>query len=140
MKAVYYQGSGRFTVGRGEVGPPGNGEVRLDVAYCGLCGTDLPIAPGYMHQRVRPPQVIGHEMAGTVAKVGTRVQNLGPGDDVVVFEVSSAADYVPGSVLPFEEPELEAEGPCAFFRRYLAATGWGAAVGSKDLDPRVLTI
>jgi len=92
VKAVYYQGSGRFTVGRGEVRPPGKGEVRLDVAYCGLCGTDLHIAHGSMDHRVRPPQVIGHEMAATVAEVGTGVQNIGPGDKVVVRPLDSRGE------------------------------------------------
>ncbi len=94
MKAVYYQGSGRFTVGRGEIRPPGEGEVRLAVAYCGLCGTDLHIAHGSMDHRVRPPQVIGHEMAGTVAEVGTGVMGLGPGDKVVVRPLDSRGQTV----------------------------------------------
>jgi 2-dehydro-3-deoxygluconokinase len=34
MKAVYYEGSGRFTLGECEVRPPQPGEVRLAVAYC----------------------------------------------------------------------------------------------------------
>jgi (R,R)-butanediol dehydrogenase/meso-butanediol dehydrogenase/diacetyl reductase len=89
VKAVYYQGSGRFTVGRGEILPPGEGEVRLEVAYCGLCGTDLHIAHGSMDHRVRPPQVIGHEMAGTVAEVGTGVTGLRLGDKVVVRPLDS---------------------------------------------------
>ena len=72
MTAVYYQGSGRFTVGRGEVRRPADGEVRLDVAYCGLCGTDLHIARGSMDNRVKPPQVIGHEMSGTVAEIAAQ--------------------------------------------------------------------
>ena len=33
---------------------------------------------------VRPPQVIGHEMSGTVAEVGERSRGLPPGDEVVV--------------------------------------------------------
>jgi len=89
VKAVYYQGSGTFTVGRGEILPPGQGEVRLEVAYCGLCGTDLHIAHGSMDHRVRPPQVIGHEMAGTVAETGTGVTGLRPGDKVVVRPLDS---------------------------------------------------
>jgi len=58
--------------------------VRLDVAYCGLCGTDLHIAHGAMDARVHPPQVIGHEMSGTVAEVGERVAGFRIGDAVVV--------------------------------------------------------
>jgi threonine dehydrogenase-like Zn-dependent dehydrogenase len=73
MNAVYYHGGGSFTVGAASIQEPGPGEVRLDVAYCGVCGTDLHIAHGAMDARVHPPQVIGHEMSGTVAEVGERV-------------------------------------------------------------------
>ncbi len=84
MTAVYYEGSGRFRVGESEAQPPRAGEVRLDVAFCGVCGTDLHIARGHMDQRVRPPQVIGHEMSGRVAELGAGVEGLSIGDPVVV--------------------------------------------------------
>jgi len=92
VKAVYYQGSGHFTVGRGEMRRPGAGEVRLDVAYCGLCGTDLHIARGAMDGRVQPPQVIGHEMSGTIAEVGEGVADFVPGDKVVVRPLDSRGE------------------------------------------------
>lgn len=41
------------------------GHVLVDVAYTGLCGTDLHICAGE-HPRARPGLVIGHEIAGTV--------------------------------------------------------------------------
>jgi threonine dehydrogenase-like Zn-dependent dehydrogenase len=63
---------------------PGPGEVRLDVAYCGICGTDLHIAHGGMDHRVRLPQVIGHEMSGTVAALGPGVTGVAVGQPVVV--------------------------------------------------------
>ena len=84
MVAITYQGRGIFTVGRSAAVPPGPGQVRLEVAYCGVCGTDLHIAHGAMDARIAPPQVIGHEMSGTVAEVGAGVEGLRPGDAVVV--------------------------------------------------------
>jgi (R,R)-butanediol dehydrogenase / meso-butanediol dehydrogenase / diacetyl reductase len=81
---VYYEGGGRFSVGDCVARPPDGGEVRLDVAYCGVCGTDLHIAHGAMDARIRPPQVIGHEMAGRVAEVGAGVTGVRVGDAVVV--------------------------------------------------------
>jgi (R,R)-butanediol dehydrogenase / meso-butanediol dehydrogenase / diacetyl reductase len=60
VKAVYYEGNGSFALGDPEPVAPAAGEVRLDVAYCGICGTDLHIAHGAMDHRVRTPQVIGH--------------------------------------------------------------------------------
>ena len=77
MKAVYYEGNGasRLETPRRVTAA---GEVRLDVAYCGICGTDLHIAHGAMDHRVTPPQVIGHEMSGTVAEVGAGVEGSRP--------------------------------------------------------------
>ena len=70
--------------------------MRVDVAYCGVCGTDLHIAHGAMDGRVRPPQIIGHEMSGTVAEVGAGVEGFLPGDPIVVrpldTRVESPAD------------------------------------------------
>jgi 2-desacetyl-2-hydroxyethyl bacteriochlorophyllide A dehydrogenase len=84
MNAVYYEGDGRFSVRPCEVLEPGDGEVRLRVAYAGVCGTDLHIAHGAMDGRVRAPQVIGHEMSGLVDAVGPGVDGLAIGDPVVV--------------------------------------------------------
>lgn len=64
--------------------PPGPGEVRLDVAYCGICGTDMHIFLGHMDQRVSQPLVIGHEVSATVAEVGEGVTEFSAGDRVAV--------------------------------------------------------
>jgi len=40
-----------------------DGQVVVDVAYCGLCGTDLHICAGE-HPRARPGTVLGHELSG----------------------------------------------------------------------------
>jgi (R,R)-butanediol dehydrogenase / meso-butanediol dehydrogenase / diacetyl reductase len=92
MSAAYYEGSGVFSVRAGHVRPPAAGEVRLEVAYCGVCGTDLHIAHGAMDARVRPPQVIGHEMSGTVAEVGAGVEGFQLGDEVVVRPLDSRGE------------------------------------------------
>jgi (R,R)-butanediol dehydrogenase / meso-butanediol dehydrogenase / diacetyl reductase len=84
VSAVYYEGGGSFAVGDCRKQPPGACEVRLEVAYCGLCGTDLHIAHGAMDARIPTPMVIGHEMSGTVAEVGDGVDAILPGDRVVV--------------------------------------------------------
>jgi 2-desacetyl-2-hydroxyethyl bacteriochlorophyllide A dehydrogenase len=84
VSAVYYEGNGRFAVGGCVPVPPAHGEVRLAVAYCGICGTDVHIAHGAMDHRVHAPQVIGHEMSGTVAELGPGVDGFHVGDRVVV--------------------------------------------------------
>lgn len=92
MKAVYYEGNGSFALHDAEPLPPAPGEVRLAVAYCGICGTDLHIAHGAMDHRVRVPQVIGHEMSGTVAELGPGVEGFAVGDAVVVRPLDSRGE------------------------------------------------
>jgi (R,R)-butanediol dehydrogenase/meso-butanediol dehydrogenase/diacetyl reductase len=90
--AVFYEGDRTFRVGAGEAVTPGSGEVRLDVAFCGICGTDVHIAHGAMDHRVRIPQVIGHEMSGTVAELGEGVDGFAVGDAVVVRPLDSRGE------------------------------------------------
>lgn len=93
MKAAYYSGNKTMTV-RHDVAPvaPGPGEVRLDVAFCGICGTDSHIYHGAMDQRVAIPQVIGHEASAIVAEVGPGVTGFAPGDAVVVRPLDNRAE------------------------------------------------
>jgi len=84
MKAVNYMGNRTFSVRPSEIIHPGVGEVRLNVAYCGVCGTDLHIFHGNMDKRVQIPQIIGHEVSAEVAEIGEGVTNVAVGDKVSV--------------------------------------------------------
>ena len=85
MLAALYAGNQTFLLEERQARPPGPGEVRLDVAYVGICGTDLHIKHGAMDARVTIPAVIGHEMSGTVAAAGEGVSRWSPGDQVTVM-------------------------------------------------------
>jgi L-iditol 2-dehydrogenase len=65
---------------------PGPGEVLLRVDAATICGTDLKI---YQHGKsnVRPPQVLGHEFAGTIAELGDGVEGWAIGETVAVDPV-----------------------------------------------------
>lgn len=56
-------------------------EVKIEVAYSGICGTDLEILKGTWPCSV--PVVLGHEFSGTVAEVGSEVKSIAAGDRVV---------------------------------------------------------
>ena len=71
------------------------GAVKLKVAWCGICGTDLheylegPIfipAPGQPHplSHEEPPVTMGHEFSGTVEAIGEGVTDIAVGDNAVV--------------------------------------------------------
>src|SRR5580692_3309524 len=82
MRAGVYRGKGRVVVESVPVPEIGEGEVLFRVAACGICGTDIKkIEHGY----VAPPQILGHELAGTVVKVGAGVKKFKAGDRVVSF-------------------------------------------------------
>lgn len=85
MRAAQYVGDRTVRTGPAEPIEPGPGEVQIEVAYTGLCGTDLHIVHGNMDARVERPLVFGHEMSGTVAAVGPDVTSVSPGDRVTVM-------------------------------------------------------
>jgi len=87
--AATYVGDRKLTVVEREPRSPGEGEVVIDVAYTGICGTDLHILHGAMDQRVTMPAVLGHEMAGTIASVGEGVEGWSIGDHVTVMPLAS---------------------------------------------------
>lgn len=84
MNAAQYIGNKQFQLVAGSKVNPGPDEVVLKVAYVGICGTDMHIYHGVMDQRVAPPQVIGHEMSGTIEAMGADVEGFVLGDSVVV--------------------------------------------------------
>lgn len=72
---------------------PGRDEVLVDIKAAGLCHSDLSVING---DRPRPlPMAIGHEAAGVVAEVGPGVEDLAPGDHVVMIFVPSCGHCVP---------------------------------------------
>jgi Zn-dependent alcohol dehydrogenase len=65
-----------------EIDEPRAGQVRVRVAHCGLCHSDLSLADGSFPAPT--PIVLGHEAAGVVDAVGPNVEGLEPGDHVVL--------------------------------------------------------
>lgn len=89
MRTLAYLGDGDVAVVDAEPQPPGPGEVRIAVAYTGLCGTDLHIVHGNMDARVTAPLVFGHEMSGRIESVGEGVGDWAPGEPVTVMPLKA---------------------------------------------------
>jgi (R,R)-butanediol dehydrogenase / meso-butanediol dehydrogenase / diacetyl reductase len=88
MLAANYVGARTITVEEREPAELGPGEVRLAVAYVGICGTDLHVFHGDMDGRVTKPATIGHEMSGTIVELGAGVQGWSVGDPVTVMPLA----------------------------------------------------
>jgi L-iditol 2-dehydrogenase len=82
MRAGVYRGKGRVLVESVPIPEIRDGEVLFRVAACGICGTDI---KKIHHGFVQPPQILGHELAGTVVNVGRGVTKFKAGDRVVSF-------------------------------------------------------
>jgi (R,R)-butanediol dehydrogenase/meso-butanediol dehydrogenase/diacetyl reductase len=73
----------------------GPNDVRVKIAYCGICGSDIheyldgpifPPLPGQKnpHTGVELPVTLGHEMSGIVGEVGSNVTNIRPGQKCTI--------------------------------------------------------
>jgi propanol-preferring alcohol dehydrogenase len=62
---------------------PGEDELVLRVAACGICRTDLHVVEGELPVR-RSPLIPGHQIVGRVAALGSRVEGFAIGDRVGV--------------------------------------------------------
>lgn len=91
-KAAVYRGDKTFSVENKPIPPLGDDEVQIDVAYCGICGTDLHIYLGHMDQRVGFERTVGHEMSGVIAAVGKDVKGLSEGQHIVVRPLDHCGD------------------------------------------------
>jgi (R,R)-butanediol dehydrogenase/meso-butanediol dehydrogenase/diacetyl reductase len=84
MRAAFYEGQEKIRIGDCAPVAPGAGQVQIQVSHCGICGTDLHVFHGKMDHRVTFPQVIGHEMSGTITAAGAGVTGWAAGDRVTV--------------------------------------------------------
>src|SRR5258708_36381570 len=82
MHAGVYREKGIVRVEEVPVPEVAEGEVLIKVAACGVCGTDI---KKIFHAYVAPPQILGHELAGTVVAVGRGVTRWKLGDRVMSF-------------------------------------------------------
>ena len=82
MRAGVYREKGIVRVEEVPVPEVGDGEVLIKVAACGICGTDI---KKIFHRYVEPPQILGHELAGTVVAVGRGITKWKLADRVMSF-------------------------------------------------------
>ena len=132
MQAVQVEAPGQARMVEVETPVPGPGEVLIEVAAAGICGTDLHIFHGEYESTY--PIIPGHEFSGTVAAVGQGVQRYRPGDRVTA-DPNVPCNRCPACQrnAPNQCHDLGAIGvtqPGAFARYVLAPEGNVFAIGS----------
>jgi L-iditol 2-dehydrogenase len=89
MRALvkWEKGPGHVALGDMPEPPCTGNQVKIEVAYCGVCGTDLHV----LHDTFRnfPPVILGHEFSGEVVETGKDVTRVKRGDKVTVLPASA---------------------------------------------------
>ncbi len=83
MKAIVKTrvGEGQLELKEWPEPSPAVDELKLRIAYAGICGTDIHIIKD--EWPCKPPVVLGHEFCGTVVEIGQGIRNFKLGDRVV---------------------------------------------------------
>lgn len=84
MKAALFSGPGDLKVIEVDQPTPNESEILIRVRTCATCGTDAKIF-NHGHPRLKPPQIIGHEIAGEIIAIGSKVAGFAIGDRVQVI-------------------------------------------------------
>jgi len=94
MKAAVNKEGGLEVIDVPEPPEPGPDQVKVKIAYCGICGSELhSLDPEYTSRPpqfkappggMKGPRIGGHEASGTVVAVGSNVQDIKVGDRVAM--------------------------------------------------------
>ena len=84
MRAARLHAPGDLRVEDVPVPVAGPGELTIRVRSCATCGTDAKIFH-HGHHHISLPRVLGHEIAGEVAEVGSGIHDWSAGDRVQVI-------------------------------------------------------
>jgi (R,R)-butanediol dehydrogenase/meso-butanediol dehydrogenase/diacetyl reductase len=131
------------------------GSVAIDVAYCGICGSDLheyvdgPIfvpTCGRPHptSKEEAPITLGHEMSGVVAEVGAGVDHVQVGDRVVIepYIIDPKVDTGPANDAYHLSKGMGFIGLCGrgggLSERVVVEKRWVHPVGDVPLDEAAL--
>ena len=92
MQAGYYLGKRQIEIRACVPRDPASDEVQIRMSHCGICGSDLHVYLGDLDHRIQMPEVIGHEGAGAIAKLGANVTGFREGERVAVMPIVSCGE------------------------------------------------
>jgi S-(hydroxymethyl)glutathione dehydrogenase/alcohol dehydrogenase len=78
------------------------GQVLVEIAYSGVCHTQVLECRGYRGEDRFLPHCLGHEGSGTVLEIGPGVAKVKPGDKAILSWIKGSGGDVPGTVYQWE--------------------------------------
>ncbi len=92
------------------------GQVLVEIAYSGACGTQVMEAAGYKGEDKWLPHCLGHEGTGTVLDAGPSVTKVRVGDKVVMSWLKGAGIEAGGCTYDWDSKKVNAGGVTTFQR------------------------
>ncbi len=92
------------------------GQVLVEIAFSGVCHTQLSEVRGHRGQDNFLPHCLGHEASGTVRELGAGVTKVADGDRVVLSWIKGSGANVPGTVYGWDGRKVNAGGVTTFMR------------------------
>lgn len=83
MKAAIFEGIEKIVIKDVPIPKMDDNSVLVRVKACAVCGSDIRIFH-HGNTRVKPPQILGHEISGEIVEVGKNVSKFKPGDRVAM--------------------------------------------------------
>lgn len=99
-----------------ETPPLKPGQVLVEIAYSGACGTQVAEWRGMKGEDRYLPHCIGHEGSGTVVEVGAAITKVKRGDKVVLSWIRGTGVESGGAVYKWNEKTVNAGGVTTFQR------------------------
>lgn len=97
------------------------GQVLVEIAFSGVCGTQLGEVRGTRGPDAYLPHCLGHEAGGSVVDVGPAVTKVRIGDRVILSWMKGAGRDVPGSTYRWNGRTVNAGGVTTFSRHAVVA-------------------
>ena len=92
------------------------GQVLVDIAYSGVCRSQLLEVRGKRGEDRFLPHTLGHEGSGTVLEVGAGVNKVKQGDRVVLSWIKGSGADVPSTVYQSSEGQINSGAISTFMR------------------------
>lgn len=97
-----------------------SGQVLVEVAYSGVCHTQLLEARGQRGPDRFLPHTLGHEGSGTVVRVAPGVTKVQPGDHVVLSWIKGSGAEAPPPIYTSEDGAIHSGAVSTFMRHTVA--------------------
>ena len=112
--AILYELGGPLRIEEVTVPCLGSGQVLVDVAFSGVCHTQLLEVRGKRGADRFLPHTLGHEGSGTVLEVGRGVTKVKPGEHVVISWIKGIGDDVPSTVYKINDTTVNSGAVSTF--------------------------